>query len=77
MTDTILSDCLSAAICHTATKYKQEGSASTAIPPTAASAIVGLHNKMAGTIFRVTLIIHTGTVELQQLSLIQFITVIH
>jgi len=58
LSHTILSDCPSAAICHTATcygmGYLQEGSASTAIPPISASAIVSKHHKVGDSTFRVT-----------------------
>lgn len=38
-------------------EYWQEGSASTAMPPTFASDILGLHNKVGGVTFRATLIV--------------------
>ena len=54
MSDAILSGCLSAAICHTATKYGMlmESLTSTAIPPTSASDVVGQQNKTGGITFR-------------------------
>ena len=48
MSDTILSDCTSVAICHRATNVTEhwwEGSTSPAIPPTSTSDVVGQHNK--------------------------------
>jgi len=58
MPDAIVSDCPSAAICHTATthvrEYWWEGSASTAVPPLT-SDIMGQHNKIGGIIFRAAL----------------------
>ena len=54
MSDTILSNCSSAAICHIATKYNSmlaESSASTAIPPTSISNVMGQHNKTEGITF--------------------------
>ena len=60
MSDAILSDCPSAAICHTqqqiVTEYLWEGSTSSAIPPTSTSDIVGQHNKIGGITFRAALI---------------------
>ena len=59
MSDAILSDCPSAAICHTATnvtEYWWEGSTSTAIPPTSVSDVVGRHGKVGGFSFRAALI---------------------
>ena len=58
MSDAVLSDCPSAAIFHTATKDKGmpvKGSASTAIPPTSTSDVVGQHNEVGGTAFRAAL----------------------
>ena len=55
-------------LCHTApllpsvtqqrnvTEYCQEGSASTAIPPTLTSDVMGQHNKIGGITFRANLI---------------------
>ena len=55
-------------LCHTApllpsvtqqrnvTEYCQEGSASTAIPPTLTSDVMGQHNKIGGITFRAALI---------------------
>ena len=51
MSDTLLSDCPSAAICHIATTWHGnwwEGSTPTAIPPTSVSDTVGQHNKAGG-----------------------------
>jgi len=42
--DAILSDCLSAALCYMATKWR-EGSTSTAVPPMPASDVVGQQHK--------------------------------
>jgi len=59
MSDTFLSDCPSAAICHTATnvmEYWWEGSTSTAVPPTSASDVVDWHHKIGGITFRAVLI---------------------
>ena len=60
MSDVILSDCPSAAICCTATNvmgYWWEGSTSTAITPTSASDIVGQYNKIGGITSRAALIL--------------------
>ena len=59
MSDTILSDCPSAAICHIATTCNGIGEVSTptAIPPKSASHVVGQHNKIEGTAFGAALII--------------------
>ena len=54
MSDAIVSDCPSAAICHTATnvmEYYQEGSASAAISPTSTSDVVGQGSKIEGITF--------------------------
>ena len=53
----ILSDC-PAAICYTTNlmEHWQEGSASTAMPSTSTSDMVGQHNETGGIIFRSTLI---------------------
>jgi len=59
MSDTILSDYLSAAICHVTakvTEYWWEGSTSTAVPPTSASDAMGQHHKIGGIIFGAALI---------------------
>ena len=51
MSDTIVSECPSAAICHTATTcsgHWWEGSPSTVVPPAPASDAVGQHNKIGG-----------------------------
>ena len=55
MSDAILSECPSAAICHMAPNVG-EGSTSAAIPPTSASDSVGQHNKIGGITFRAALI---------------------
>ena len=54
MSDAILSDYPSAAICRTATKCNGilvESSVSTATPPTSTSDFVGQHNKVGGIAF--------------------------
>ena len=51
ISDAILSDCPSAAICHTTTtcnEYWWEGSDSTAVPSTFTSDVVGHHHKIVG-----------------------------
>jgi hypothetical protein len=57
MSDAILTDCLSAAICRKATKltnYWREGSISTAIQPASAYKVMGQHNKIGGITFGAT-----------------------
>jgi hypothetical protein len=59
MSDAILSDCPSAAICRTATKltnYWRKGSTSTAITPASASEVAGQHNKIQGITFGAPLV---------------------
>ena len=58
MSDAILSDSPSAAICHTATKHNGilSGSASTVIPPTSTPDIVGQYNKIGGITFGAALV---------------------
>jgi len=52
MSDAILSDCSSAAICHMAvTECLCGGSTSAAIPPTSTSDTAGQHNKIEGITF--------------------------
>jgi len=58
--EAILSDCLSATICHTPTKFNrnwQEGSFSIALPLISASDVKGQHIKIGGTTFRAVLLI--------------------
>jgi len=57
MSDVILSDCPSAAICHTqhVMGYGWKGSTSNAIPPTSAFDIMGQHNKIERIPFRAQL----------------------
>jgi len=60
MSDTILSDCRSAAICHTAIKYNGilvEGSTFTATPPTSTSDVMGQQNKVGCVTFRATIVL--------------------
>jgi hypothetical protein len=59
MSDAILTDCLSAAICLKATKltnYWPEDSVSTAIQPASAYKVVGQHNKTGGITFGAPLV---------------------
>jgi hypothetical protein len=61
MSGAILSDCSSAVICRTATKFKEYwrvGSTSTAISPTSASVVVGQHNNTGVINFGATLVYH-------------------
>jgi hypothetical protein len=61
ISDTILPECCSAAICHIATKLVncwQKGSVSIAVPPAFASDVVGHHNKIGRT-FRATFVAHS------------------
>jgi len=60
MSDAILSECPSAANCHTASTCNGilvGGSASTAIPPTSTSGVVGLHIKMGDITFGAALVV--------------------
>jgi len=55
MSDAILSDCPSAAICHMGTKWNgilAESFTSTTIPPPSAYDVMGQHHKIEGVIFR-------------------------
>jgi len=55
MSDAILSDCPSVAICHTASYvmgYWWKGSTSTAVPPTSAFDLTSEHNKTGDNTFR-------------------------
>jgi len=59
MSDSILSDCPSAAICHTATNltgYWQEGSTSALIAPTSTADVMGQQNKIGGITFETALV---------------------
>ena len=59
VSEPIVSEGPSAAICHTAisvTEYGWEGSAFTLTPPSSASDIAGQHNEIGGIIFRAALI---------------------
>ena len=54
MSDAVLSDCLSAVVCHTEQNvagYWWEDSVSTVIPPTSASDVVAQDNKIEGITF--------------------------
>ena len=58
MSDAILSDRPSAAMCGRATKYNGilvEGSTSTTIPPASTSDVMGQHNKIGGITFEAAL----------------------
>ena len=63
MSDTIPSDCTSAAICHTRQQneleYWQEGSASTAIPPTCAAHVMSKHNTIGGISEQPSYVVHS------------------
>ena len=62
LSDTMVSDCSTAAICHMATpvmEYFWEGSASTATSPTSVSDVVGQHLKRRGITFGAALVLAT------------------
>ena len=68
--DTILSACPSAVVCHTATKrngMQWEGSASTAVPPTSTSDIVGRQRNTGGITFRAALAVTSEQVEIKSI----------
>ena len=60
MSDSILSDCPFAAICHVqqnVTAYRWEGSIHTAISPISTSDVMGHYNEIAGITFRASLVL--------------------
>ena len=71
MSDAILSECPSAAVCHMAIKYRLKGSTFTAIPPPSASDIVGQHNEIGSITFVATCVENTS-IEVTKFSGILF-----
>ena len=68
MSDTILSDCPSAAVCHPATNVAEcwgDDLTSIAIPPPSTSDVVGKHNKIGGITVRAALIFHCSYKDLE------------